>query len=193
MPFQRWYPRGADVGVPITPPKPWDQVRLGGMLLPCHHAVITAGGVELREDKKGGAGESGALPTYHGMDPKPITIDVYFNTVEQANRFNNMLPFFGPIPGIPTRVVSIEAQALAHLPITAVAVRAVGALLDAPPYKRITISCRHWLSSEKTKKKVTKTPTEETGNVRRDEAERAANPRPTSQAAFCAPNFTPGG
>lgn len=191
MAYQRWYPPGGASG-PMVPTKPWDRVRLGGFVLPCHHAVISVAGVALREDRKGGAGQSGALPTYHGMDPQPVTIDVFFSTVEQANSFANTLPFFAPLPGIPVRVVAIEAQAIDGLPISSVAVHAVSGMIDAAPFKRCTITTRHWMSPQKHKGSATSTPKHDVGNKRAEEDAAKQNPRPTAQPNFCAPNFTPG-
>ena len=188
MAYQRWYPPGGAIG-PLTPSKPWDQVRIGGFLLPCHHAVITAGGVELREDKKGGTGQSGASLTYHGMDPQPVTIDVFFSTVEQANNFTGVIALVGPLPGVPPRAFSIEAQALEGSAITAVTVRKVSALLDALPFKRITVTCRHFLPPEKTKNKpVTGSPKASTDNLRSEEAARLQNPPPSARPGYGAPS-----
>lgn len=194
MAFRRWYPRVSDETTrgPIEPTRPWDRIKLGGYVLPCHHAVITAGGVELRADKKGGAGQNGSMPAFHGLDPKPLTIDLYFSTVEQANAFARIYAFICPIPGVETQSLDIEAQAIDDMPITAVSVTGCSALLDSAGYKRRTLSCLHWLSSKKNKKKVTSTPTASTTNARSEAAAAKANPRPSTQAKFCAPDFTPG-
>jgi len=194
MAFRRWYPRVPDETTrgPLEPTRPWDRIKLGGFVLPCHHAAITSGGVELRADKKGGTGQNGAMPTFHGMDPKPLTIDLYFSTVEQADAFARIYPFLCPIPGVATHSVDIEAQAIDDLPITAVAVTGCSALLEAGNYKKRTLNCLHWLSAAANKKKVTGTPQASFTNIIDEEQARASNPKPSAQPGFCSPFSSPG-
>ncbi len=192
MSFEPWYPRGGASGT-LVPTHPWDLIKLGGYALP-GHARISSGGVEMKVDRKGAPGRDGASPTAQGMDPKPLSIEVFIWTVEQADALERVIVQVGPIPGGTAQAISIDAQALRHLPISSVMVTGVTALMPAneggATGKKCAIQCLHWLAPPKgANKTATKTPTRSVGNKITDDANKKnpKNPPPTQQQGFSDP------
>lgn len=182
--FAPWYPKNGASG-PLYPASVWDQVTIGGFLLP-GRASIRSGGVKLAEDKKGSAGSNGALPTYFGIDPDNIAVVCTVWTAEQASKFAEVsAKLFGP--NVKPAPVAISAQALNHLPIYEVVVKQVSEARVSGQIREFTIMCRHWLPSTVSKKKVvTSTPTKATlpPNLRAGDN----NPAPSAQPNFSSPD-----
>lgn len=192
MRFERWYPIGGALG-PLTPKRTWDQVSLGNVTIPCHHASISEGGLKLAVDKKKTLGGNGSNPTYHGIDPFPLGIDVFFTTVEQISAFYEQIvkPLGPSISVDPAKAepVLIDAMQLRHLDaIQAVKIKHISAIMDgAPGWKKCRIVCDHWLkgpSPKSAKANATVTYAGSTGNVITDKTAAASNPKPSAQPNF---------
>ena len=192
MAFARPYPRNGVLS-PLIPSSVVDRISLGGRVIPCWKSRITAGALALKVNQKKTLAQNGARPTYHGLDVKPLTIEVQFKSVEQKNDFAEMIHGIGPATSGDSPVVPIEADQLQHLPaLSLVKIRSVSAILGDWPNERCVLECDHWLSPPSSgKKQVVKT---DKGPENKVEAAAAAkaNPKPTSQPSFCGPpNFTP--
>lgn len=190
--FVRWYPQGGAQGN-LLPTHPWDRIALGGQVIPCHHARITSGGLALLVDKKKTLGGNGGHPTYHGIDPHSIDVDVFFSTVEQAREFAFVIAAsFGPSIKGDAPVIPIEAQQLQHLGcLTTVKIRAIEAMTESGIYKVVKMKLDHWLNPPAVKgKSVSSSHKKPINNAVTEAAALKANPKPAAVAGFCG---APGG
>ena len=191
MSFKRWYPIGGALGKD-EPERDWDRVILQGNVIPCHHARITQGHVKLAVDKKKTLGGNGANPTYHGIDPQSLIIEVFFTTLEQIQKFKLLCDQIGPsINADPAKQVPVQiyAQQLQHLgAITNVKVTGITAI-EGDSIKRCRIMCDHWLKPpvNKAGPSASKTVTYKypSNKVLTDTINRKANPKPSAQGGFC--------
>lgn len=186
MSVTAWYPKGGASG-PVTPTSPWDQVRIGGKVIPCHHARITAAGVSVKEDPKGGLGQSGARPTFHGFHPEPLSIEVFFSTLEQVTAFASFVHEYKPATPYP-----VESPQIDHLRkhLNKITIKRFGALLEnAAPYRwKCTISCKHWLPpAAASKRTATTTPTRAVKSLTAQAAAAKANPKPSAAPSYTRP------
>ena len=191
MSFKRWYPIGGALGKD-EPEREWDRIYLQGTIIPCHHARIVEAGLRLAVDKKKTLGGNGANPTYHGIDPHPIGIEVFFTTLEQLQKFQQMCDRLGPsINNDPAQAspVQIYSQQLQHLTaIKHIKIRHITAI-EGDSIKRCRIMGDHWLKPpvDNTGKKASATVTYgyPKDKLTTDTIAAAANPKPSTQTGFC--------
>lgn len=194
--FVPWYPRGGaqgpgSNGSATIPTHPWDRVSLAGQVIPCHHARVIQGRLGLCVDKKKTLGGDGSHPTYHGIDPEPLQLVVYFSTVEQLRDFAELVKGIGPDVKVDPKPVPIDSQQLQHLAsLTSVVIRSVGTVEDAGIYKRVALVLDHWLAPP-SKKNKTRTPSvtyKRPVNALTGQGITAVdklNTKPSAQGGFC--------
>lgn len=165
-------------------PKGWDRCTLGGQVVP-GFCRITKGGIELKADKKPKAGADGANPTFHGIDPQGVDLEI--TTYSDEDR-ESLIAVVGPLipqPGSKPKPVSIDHPSLRPIFITAVQITGASALIYEGPMKaKMTLRMLHWLPT--TNASATGTPK---GAPQRKPPNnrKGANPAPTAQPGVANP------
>jgi len=188
-------PAGGSSG-PVVP-RGWDRCVLGGDVMP-GFSRITRGGIALKVDKKKKAGAHGANPTFHGIDPQPIQLEVEtFSDVDREALAKISLGIRAkmektakqsaaeqqkdPLP------MSIDHPSLRAIGVTSVVVMGMSAMIVLGPMKaKQTFELLDWLPT--TKELATVTPT--TAPTRKPKIVRAGsseNVPPTKQPGFGGP------
>lgn len=185
-------------GITQTIPKDWDKLVLADWTMP-GHARVTGGAIKRRVDHKNKRGADGANPTFAGLEPQGITIELTTYSDEDREQLLNILdelPLPGkevpdPNPGKGSKssgeklAVSIDHPSLRPIGITSVVIVGVSALeVVRPCVARIRFDLLHWYPT--TEKVVVSTPTG--APVRQIKNNRnQANPSPTQQGDFGKP------
>jgi hypothetical protein len=177
-------------------PRGWNRCTLNGKVIP-GFCRITRGNIRLKVDPKKKSGANGANPTFHGIDPQAIELEITTTSDEDREALVGIIGPLVPQANRDPAPVSIDAPSLRLIGISSVQVIGVGALLpvEGQPMKaRMVIDMLHWLPPNK--KVATKTPTG--APVRKPKNERTGHPAtptpPTQQPGVAGPpaNFSSG-
>jgi hypothetical protein len=177
-------PLGPATSLGAVDPQGWDRCVLGGKVIP-GFCRITRANCKLKQDKKPKNGADGGNPTYRGLDPQPLELEIETFTDEDREQLAVILGPLIPQPGGQPKPVSIDHPSLRILRISAVQVIGAGGLMPIPGTTRakMTVDLEHSLPARK--KNATTTPkgapTRKTENTRKK-----ATP-PTQQPGFAAP------
>src|SRR4051812_13130361 len=95
-------------------PEGWDRLVLNGEVCPAL-ATITRGGIKLKEDKKDKAGADGTRPTYHGIEPQALGVDLETYSDDDREALAGILAKLAPLPDRPPRPISIDHPSIRHL------------------------------------------------------------------------------
>lgn len=171
-------------------PKGWDRCALAGQVLP-GHASILRGGIKLKKDHKPKSGADGCRPTYHGIDPGELELEVITYSDDDREALAGIVATVMPVPGKEPKPVSIDYPGIRHLGISTVLVIGVSALIPiGPGVAKMTLQLDHWMPPKASSKIATKTPTRAVRNARKEAAQKNSNPSPTAQKG---PGPTPTG
>jgi hypothetical protein len=167
-------------------PKGWDRCVLADQVIP-GFARITRGEIRLKTDKKQKSGADGCNPTFHGMDPQAIELEIITFSDEDREALVDIIAPLVPQPGKKPAPVSIDHPSLRILNVSAVQIIGAGALIPVegkPMRARMQLHMLHWLPTSN--QNATTTPA---GAPKRKipNARTRANPAPTQQPGFGAP------
>jgi len=169
-------------------PTGWDRCVLGGQVLPAF-ASVTRGGIKLKEDPKKKAGSDGCHPTYHGVDPQPMQLELETYTDDDREALALIMQPYVPKEGQTPKPVSIDYPGIRFLGITNVQIIGVGPLVPVKPgMAKMVVDMRHWLPPQSSRSATT-TPVRAIRNVRKEAAQKAkpSNPPPTQQPSMGKP------
>lgn len=194
MSFPSLSPKGVNKG-PLYR-SGWDTCVLGSYQIPGRVRVMK-GGIKLKTDHKKQSGASGARPTFHGLDPQPIGLEIVVWTDEQLNQLDTVLRTLLPGGNGDSVPLSIDHAQLRHLGAI-VNVQIVGASeLSEGPYgptsRKMTLELLHWMPPQGQRgTHATTTPTRAVRNVQQEDARKRQqqNAKPTQQAGVGAPPVT---
>lgn len=177
-------PLGPATSVQAIDPQGWDRCTLAGNVIPGFCRIVR-GSVRLKIQRKRAKGSDGENPTFCGMDPQPIELEIMTFSDNDREELSGVVGRFIPIPGKAPDPVSIDHPSLRMLGISLVIFTGMSALMNVGPMRaRMTIEMLHWLPASK--KVAVKTfkgaPTRKFANNRATE-----NESPTQQPGFGGP------
>lgn len=172
---------GREVGG--LPAKEWDLAIIGGQTLPGHSKIVS-GSIALKIDRKKKAGSSGANPTFHGLDPQPLELEVTTYNDADRDSLAAVVGSFIPTAAKEMKSYSFDHPAVWHLGLSNVIVQKVGAfIIVSPGVTKMHIGLLHWILPSGPS--VTKTPKTAIGKV--PDNRTGANKKPTEQPGFGGP------
>lgn len=168
-------------------PQGWDRCLLAGKVLPAHARVLQAY-CELKRDPKKKKGTDGANPTYNGMDPQPLQLELTTYNDEDREALASILLQYVPKPGRKPESVSIDHPSLRILGIDAVDIIGAGALIpvQGTHVTKMILKLVHSLPAKKGNATTTPkpTPVRKPANVRNGAKK---NPLPTETGLISLP------
>lgn len=180
-------PLGPATGLKPYKPTGWYRCVLQGKVLPCQ-ARITRASCKLKRDGKPKKGTDGANPTYSGLDPQPLELELTTFTDADREQLANVLSPYIPTPGVKPKSVSIDHPSLRLIRVSAVDIIGASALLPEPgtTKAKMTLELVHSLPAKKGNATTTPkgTPLRTPSNVRL-----VANPKPTQQPGLFTPSL----
>lgn len=186
-------PLGPATSQPTVNPQGWDRCELGGQVVPGFCKILD-GGCGLKKDEKKKSGADGQNPTYRGIDPKPIRMEIVtFNDVDREALASLLGPYI-PVPGLQPKPVAIDHPSLRMIRVYSVVIEQAGALIpiEGTIKAKMTLHMQHWLPSKQANATATPkgAPVRKVKNVRKTPQQ--DNPPPTAQKGFAAPPSTLG-
>src|SRR4051812_9284556 len=125
-------PLGPATGFRGIFPKGWDRLVLNGRVCPAL-ATITRGGIKLKEDKKDKAGADGTRPTYHGIEPQALGVELMCYSDADREELAVILGAIAPRADREPKPISIDLPSIRHLGIAMVVVTEVGPFIPVQP------------------------------------------------------------
>jgi hypothetical protein len=181
-------PLGPATTQPQIDPQGWDRCVLGGQVVPAH-CRITHGACGLKKDPKSKSGADGSNPTYRGMDPKPISMEITTYNDPDREALASLLGPYIPVPGVQPKPVSIDHPSLRMIRVFAVVIEEPSALIPEPgtTKAKMTLLMQHWLPSRQGSATATPkgAPVRKPKNIRKKPSQ--DNPPPTKQKGFASP------
>lgn len=165
-------------------PTGWDRCVIAGQVLPAMCSVVH-GMIRLKEDPKDKAGADGCRPTYHGLAPQPLQLEVIAHSDDDREQVASILAPLKPLQDRQPKPVSFDHPSVRDLGITNVVIVGIGAwIVIGPGVTKRVIDFKHWQPPKSPTKSATGTPTRAVRNARGEAAQKAApsNPKPTAQA-----------
>lgn len=171
----------------------WDLAVLGGERMPGKSRVLK-GGVKLKVDHKNKAGTDGAQPTFHGIQPQEMELEVTVWNDAQLAALATVCRKFAPKAGANSAPVALDSPWVRHLgDVVNVKVLGVGELRPGERIaeRKVSFYLLHWLLPTGAGKKATSTPVKAARNIASDHAtnRNPPNPPPTKQPGICGPTW----
>lgn len=180
-------PLGPATGQPPVNPQGWDRCTLAGQPIPGHCRIVH-GLCRLKKDAKSKNGADGSNPTYRGMDPQPLQMEITTYTDADREKLALVILQYVPKPGIQPKPVSIDHPSLRVIGVDSVMIEGASALIPEPgtTKAKMTLDMFHWLPAKP--ENATTTPkvlVRNVQNLRKKPSD--TNKLPTQQPGFGAP------
>jgi hypothetical protein len=165
-------------------PKGWDRCVLANQVIP-GFVRVTRANTRLKIDHKPKPGADGGNPTFHGLDPQPIELEIMTFSDDDREQLASIVQPLLPKQGTKPTPVSIDHPSLRILGISAVQVVGGSGLIHVAPMKaKMNLELLHWLPT----KKQSATSTPKGAPKRKVQNDRKqANTPPEQQTGFCSP------
>lgn len=167
-------------GITATDPQGWDRCQLGNAVLPGHSKIVNAE-ILVKCDRKSKPGANVARPTFHGVDPQPVHIELTTYSDADREAFADQCKAWLPGDKKDPNPISFDHPSTRHLGIKVVVVLKIGPMiLKSPSIATVKIECLDWRPSKTKPKGATKTPLHKI-NDKLAAANETKNPTPTSK------------
>lgn len=164
-------------------PQGWDRCEIGGLVLP-GHCRVTRAEIALKVDRKSKPGANVTRPTFHGVDPQPLELQLTTFSEQDRETFSDQCGALLPGGKEAPEPLKFDHPAVRHLLIDTVQVIKVGLFLPVdgkPGVATVRIELLHWTKAPKVDKNATKTPKTRKVQNNRTGANQTSNPTPAQQ------------
>lgn len=164
-------------------PQGWDRCEIGGLVLP-GHCKVTKAEIMLKIDFKKKPGSNVTKPTFHGVDPQPLELELKTFSDLDRETFSDQCAAFLPSGKNAPDPLKFDHPAVRHLLIDTVQVIKVhqfSPVEGKPGVATVKIDLLHWTPAPKKDKNATKTPATRKVKNARTGANQPTNPTPSKQ------------
>jgi hypothetical protein len=164
-------------------PQGWDRCEIGGLVLP-GRCKVTKASVEVKVDRKSKPGADVTRPTFHGVDPQALELELTTYTDQDRETWADQCGVLLPSGKQAPDPVKFDHPAVRHLLIDTVQVIKVHQMTPVegkPGVATVRIELLQWTKAPKKGKSATKTPKTRKVTNNRNGANTASNPTPSAR------------